>query len=517
MNYKLQAQRYIQKRSLDLSPLRSRLDRGRAQAVADVWSPLPGPQLAAIESEADIVGFGGQAGGGKTDLLIGCSLGHRRSMIFRREYTQLEAIIERSRELLTGKGRFNETKHRWSLPDRTLRLGACQRPGDEFRFQGWERSFVGIDEAAHFTERQVLTLMAWLRTADPGERTRAVLVFNPPTTVDGLWLLRWFAPWIDPDHASPARPGEIRWFARIGDRDTEVPGPEPVLDGAKWVQPKSRTFIPASLADNPYLAGTGYERELDQLPEPLRSQMRYGDFQAGLTDDAWQLIPSAWLKAAMARWRPEGPTQGLATLGVDVARGGSDRTAIARRREWHVWPIEVYPGSETDDGGKAAALVDLAAAPMDGAQPPTVNVDVIGVGSSAYDALKSIRRNVHPINVASGSRFRDRSGRLGMSNVRAEMYWRLREALDPSYGAKLAIPPDEELREELLAHRWTVTASGVQIEAKEEIEKRIGRSPDRADAVALSILEPALMVADEKSFAEHWSPRRGDEPEPDEA
>jgi hypothetical protein len=52
----------------------------------------------------------------------------------------------------------------------------------------------------------------------------------------------------------------------------------------------SRTFIPARLADNPYL-GEDYRRTLNLLPEPLRSQLLYGDWKAGQIDDAYQLIP----------------------------------------------------------------------------------------------------------------------------------------------------------------------------------------------------------------------------------
>jgi len=58
------------------------------------WKPLPGPQMAALESKADILFYGGAAGGGKTDLNFGCSpYTSYKSVIFRREYPQLRAII----------------------------------------------------------------------------------------------------------------------------------------------------------------------------------------------------------------------------------------------------------------------------------------------------------------------------------------------------------------------------------------------------------------------------------------
>jgi hypothetical protein len=69
--------------------------------------------------------------------------------------------------------------------------------------------------------------------------------------------------------------------------------------------------------------------------------------------------------------------------------------------------------------------------------------------------------------------------------VRAASYWKLRECLDPAHGEELALPPDPELLADLCAARYKLTASGIQLEAKEEIVQRLGRSPDSADAVVL--------------------------------
>ncbi len=77
---------------------------------ATPWRPLPGPQTMAYESMADVIGFGGAAGGGKTDLAIGMALTqHHRAQMFRREGPQLVGIIDRlveivgSRDNVTGK------------------------------------------------------------------------------------------------------------------------------------------------------------------------------------------------------------------------------------------------------------------------------------------------------------------------------------------------------------------------------------------------------------------------------
>ena len=80
---------------------------------------------------------------------------------------------------------------------------------------------------------------------------------------------------------------------------------------------------------------------------------------------------------------------------------------------------------------------------------------------------------------------RDRSGKYRLVNVRAASYWKLRECLDPVHGEELALPPDAELLADLGAPRYKLTASGIQLEAKEDIVQRLGRSPDAGDAVVL--------------------------------
>ena len=76
-----------------------------------------------------------------------------------------------------------------------------------------------------------------------------------------------------------------------------------------------------------------------------------------------------------------------------------------------------------------------------------------------------------------------------MRNLRAEMYWRLRLALDPEQGATLALPPGQELLRDLCAARYEIQTGGiVKIEDKKDIKKRLGRSPDLADAVAESMM-----------------------------
>ena len=276
-----------------------------------------------------------------------------------------------------------------------------------------------------------------------------------------------------------AKPGELRWFTTIGGKDVECPNGDPVLVEGEWVTPRSRTFIPARVQDNPHLMASGYMSTLQALPEPLRSKMLYGDFKAGREDNAYQVIPTAWVVAAQERWKTrEKPTTPMSCLGVDVARGGKDKTALAPRYGNWFDQLTTYPGKETPDGPVVAGLVLMAHQ-----KPAKINLDVIGVGGSVYDCLKDKDGiDVVPINGAAKSTAKDRSGALTFVNLRAENWWKFREALDPEHGDDLALPPDPELKADLCAPTWKLRTNGIQVEAKEDIIARIHRSPDKGDA-----------------------------------
>lgn len=451
------------------------------------WRPLPGPQSMAYASLADVIGYGGAAGGGKTDLACGKSLTqHQRVMILRREATQLTGIIDRFTELLTGRDGYNGQDRIWRLPDRGVQIefGSVPNPGDETKYQGRPHDLLVFDEAANFLEQQIRFLLGWLRTTTPGQRCQALLTFNPPTSAEGRWIIEFFAPWLDPKHPAPAEPGELRWFASLDGKDVEVESGEPFMHKGELVKPMSRTFIPSRVSDNPYLMGTGYMATLQSLPEPLRSQMLYGDFQAGIEDDPWQVIPTAWVEAAMARWKPVLPKPRMDSVGVDVARGGRDNTVIARRHGMWFDEALAYPGTQTPDGPTVAGLVIAAA--RDGAP---IHLDVIGVGSAPYDFLNTANQHVLGVNVAEKATGTDKSGRLRFYNQRSELWWRMREALDPANNTGIALPPDNRLRADLCAPTWELQGAVVKVESRDEIEKRIGRSPDWASAYILALMD----------------------------
>ena len=480
--------------------------RRNPNAGLHLWTPHPQnrPQQIAFESNADIIGYGGQAGGGKTDLLLGEAVTrHKKSVIFRREASQLRDIIERSREIIRDNGNLNESLHIWrNLPGgRSLEFGGIKEPGDINKWRGRPHDLKGFDEATEFPEQMVRMMMGWARSTDPSQICQTILTFNPPTSAEGRWVIPFFGPWLDRQHPNPAQPGELRWYARLNDTDVERPNGEPfehiTASGVvETIKPLSRTFIPASVRDNPYLANTEYVTMLQSLPEPLRSQLLYGDFEAGIQDDEWQVIPTEWVRLAQKRWQERAaPTTRMTSMGVDVARGGKDKTVFAPRFGSWFAPLKTWAGAETKDGPSVALLVQKEMVEHGDAQT-VANIDVIGIGSSVYDhAAMVLTLNVVAVNWANHSDATDKTGHFGFVNLRAEHTWKFREALDPEHGDNLALPPDAELLADLTAPRYEVRANGIKVESKEDIKERIGRSPDRGDAVVLALPEYAVETA----------------------
>jgi len=455
-----------------------------------IWRPLPGPQTIAYESQADIIGYGGAAGGGKTDLACGKALTqHRKVGVFRLNGTELTGVIDRFTDLIGNRNGFNGQANIWRL-SRTdnvplqIEFGSFPNLGDEKKYQGRPHDLLVFDEAANMREIQVRFLLGWLRTTVVGQKCQALLTFNPPTSADGRWIIEFFGPWLNKKHPNPAQPGELRWYATVDGDDLEVDNGDEFEHNGETIKPMSRTFIPSRISDNPYLMGTGYMAQLQSLPEPLRSQMLNGDFSAGMEDDPWQVCPTTWVEEAMKRWKKPDKLAPMDSMGVDVARAGKDRTILARRHGmWFDQPL-VYPGTQTPDGPTVAGL--CIAALRDHA---VMHIDVIGVGSSPYDFLNEANQQVVGVNVSESALGLDKSGRLRFKNQRSELYWRMREALDPANNTGIALPPDSGLLADLCAPTWKLVGSTVYVSSREEILDKIGRSPDYASAYVLALMD----------------------------
>lgn len=321
-----------------------------------------------------------------------------------------------------------------------------------------------------------------------------------------MWIVDFFAPWLDPQHPNPAEHGELRWFASIAGKDIEVDDGTPFMHEDEEVTPLSRTFIPSRITDNPYLTGTGYMSTLQSLPEPLRSQMLYGDFLAGVEDDAWQVIPTAWVQAAMDRWTPDGVTAAMDAIGVDVSRGGRDESILSPRHNNWFDRLTCIPGNEVPNAG---ALVGRIVAQRRNGCP--VQVDAIGVGTGVVDLL---RENDIQCEALTGSEtnkaIRDRTGTFVYRNKRSMWWWQMREVLDPASGNNICLPPDTQLKADLCAPTFEILEGNkLAVEGKKHISKRLGRSPDRGDAVVYAnVHTPKQVLVRNTSAKRHGVKRR---------
>jgi hypothetical protein len=493
-----------------------------------LWKPISQVQQLALDSKADELFYGGAAGGGKTDLIIGNGITRQhKSIIFRREFPQLREIIYRTQEILEGVegAKYNATDHLWrGIPGgRFLEFGAVALDVHARKYQGRAHDFKAFDEITQFSEAVYRYLIGWLRTPLPDQRTRVICTGNPPSTPEGEWVIDYWGPWLDEDIPPEQRavPGELRWFATIAGVDTQVSDGNPFTHAGELIQPRSRTFIPARLSDNPILIKSGYGSVLQGLPEPLRSQLLFGDFTRRRESSPWQVIPTGWIEAAQSRHRAsEGPRSGITNVGVDVARGGKDHTIISVRFGNWFAPLIDKEGKDTPDGPAVASDVVQALGGIAAEaghhrylQSIPINIDIIGVGASVYDTLRANGYNVYDVHNSAPSFATDRTGKLELANLRALAYWSLREALDPQYGMNIMLPPGRDIVTQLSAANWQLTARGIFVEDKKKIAEKIGHSPDKADAIALAWLDmQARQQAQERATSSSnsvFNPRSG--------
>jgi hypothetical protein len=192
------------------------------------------------------------------------------------------------------------------------------------------------------------------------------------------------------------------------------------------------------------------------------------------------VIPLAWVEAAQERWAAATMPQGLDQVGGDIARSGKDFTVLALRRGEVLKELRRYSRQGTmETTGRIASLLQEANA--------IATVDVIGIGAGVVDRLRELGYETEAFNASERTEMMDASGELGFVNCRAAAWWYLRELLDPDSSNAIALPPDDLLIGDLTAPHWRVMSGGrIQVESKDDIIKRLGRSTDDGDAVVMA-------------------------------
>jgi hypothetical protein len=222
------------------------------------------------------------------------------------------------------------------------------------------------------------------------------------------------------------------------------------------------------------------------------------------TDSPDAVIPLAWVEAAVARWhgwRKAGSPKPMPfVIGADTAGQGVDKTVFAYRYGHNLAKLQRY--------GKSRPMELAGKLKVELGGIGVLNIDTsFGEGVGTADRMKEfpeVADRVHMIQFATRVDATDRTGQLKFKNMRALLWWNMRELLDPENREDVALPDDELLIGDLTAvRRLPITSDGrIQIEPKEDIKKRIGRSPDDGDACCLAFYNAPREAATDLSYVQ---------------
>lgn len=275
--------------------------------MVDTIRAQEGPQVAFLENDADVVVYGGAAGGGKSFALLMDPLRYVhhagfRGVIFRRTYPQITeggGLWDTAMEIyprIGGKPNRSNLTVTWASGAR-ISFRHLQHEQSIYSWQGAQVPWIGFDEGTHFIERQTLYLMSRNRSAY-GIPTRLRLTCNPDPA---SWLATYLAWWIDQTTGFPIpeRSGVVRWLYRKNDENywygskQEAKEAHPGL--AAIGSPKSWTFVPAKLSDNAVL--------MQKNPEYMANLLAQSFVERGrLLDGNWKVTASDGL--FRAEWFP---------------------------------------------------------------------------------------------------------------------------------------------------------------------------------------------------------------------
>lgn len=248
-----------------------------------IIEPQPGPQTAFLSSPADVVIFGGAAGGGKSFGLLLEAIRHidnpgYGAVIFRRTYPEIMnegGLWDGSSEIYPLiEGKSTESPPEWTFPSGAkVRFAHMQHDKDRYSWQGSQICMIGFDELTHFTKKQFFYMLSRNRSTC-GVKPTMRGTTNPDAD---SWVKLFISPWVHEDWPAEDRAasGEIRFFLRDGDEITWLARGETHPDAI------SCTFIEADLSDNPKLEekDPDYRKRLMALPLVERERLLNKNWQ----------------------------------------------------------------------------------------------------------------------------------------------------------------------------------------------------------------------------------------------
>jgi len=251
--------------------------------------PQKGPQEDFLSSSADIVFYGGSAGGGKTFGLLMEVVRHignpeYGAVIFRRTTPQIKnegGLWDESEKLYPLLGGV-PTAHNllWKFPQGSkVKFAHLEYDKNVLDYQGAQIPVMGFDEITHFTRKQFLYMLSRNRsTCGISPYVRATCNPDPES-----FVADWIEWWIDQDtgYAILERSGVIRHFVIYNDSVIWGATREELLEQYPDLLPLSFTFIPASIDDNQELIRKDptYKAKLDALGTVDRERLKFGNWK----------------------------------------------------------------------------------------------------------------------------------------------------------------------------------------------------------------------------------------------
>lgn len=287
---------------------------GNATRAPDI-SAQPGAQTQFLSCRADYAVYGGAAGGGKSygiviDALRGIGDPGFSAVLFRRTYRQLElpgGLIDRARQIYSPlkEGEFNGSRYEWKFPSGAkIVFRHLQHEANIYDYQGAEFSYIAFDELTHFSNTAWEYLSSRLRAPTSAFRPYMRATTNPDADSWVAQLISW---WLDEQTGLPIpeRAGVLRWFVKVNGETIWANDPD---DLAKYTDaiPRSFTFIPASLADNPALnkGDPTYLATLQALHPVERARLLDGNWKIRLSSG--KFFARDWFNLIKRNEVPEG-------------------------------------------------------------------------------------------------------------------------------------------------------------------------------------------------------------------
>lgn len=421
--------------------------------------------------------YGGAMGGGKTGALI--NEGNQLSLdypgnfglLIRRTWPsfrdtvlpQVEKFIDsrmianwnRSEKYIIYK---NSSKIRYG--------GMGDRPDDWEKWMSGEYGWIAIDQAEQFTELEFRMLATRLRLKLPGIRYFFLLSCNP----------------------------NIGWIKEI------------------FVESnlEDHIFVPALPEDNLANLPVGYIGRMRGILTPKQQKaLLEGNWEA-ITEPDNVFAYTEIQKAAGRSVEASEPVQ----IGADIARGGDDETVIILREGLK---IRIYNRAQGHDLMKTTGLIWKCCQDKiipkwgDKLNKITIKIDADGIGAGVVDRLMELKSEKEGLYTDMILKIVDKERREELNkqeyrmkikiveihgaakakepaiykNQRAEIHWGMRELLPD-----LDLPPDRELQTQLMAIKYKINSAGqIMIVPKEDIKKKLGRSPDSAEGVIYSLAD----------------------------